>query len=701
MSHQLSTTEINPQASAFLVMYRGAARLEVVPLQFGQRVTIGRSDANQVIVPDPKCSRHHCELFPVAEQWKLRDLGSRNGVSVDGVRVRDDVMLEFDQKIEIGEVQLSLVHELTPEQEKPLGLSGSDFVITERKSGTLFDRSRGVTELPGNTQPFIDLIQLGREMNDTSSTEELAGLVLERLAEATSAEFGAVLLFPPNARDRQPGSLKETAIHRAQGNKGEGYSDSLSTQVLDSQQAVLAQDVHDHTSLARQDSVQQMRAVSAICAPIRKQGELLGLLHLYSSVVSEPLTPDHLEFALAVADQMGTLLPSIQRHESVIQERDQLESERSDLREQLQIETELIGDSDALEKVKRTIGRVATTDATVLIRGESGVGKELVAREIHFNSLRRTGPFICMNCAALTETLLESELFGHEKGAFTGASNRKAGKFEQAHKGTLFLDEVGEMNPDIQAKFLRVLEEQSFERVGGNETVKVDVRVVTATNRDLEDSVRDGKFRQDLFYRLQVIEIIVPPLRDHTEDIPRIARHFVQKFARRSGLKAQGFNSAAMQMLRAHSWPGNVRELRNVIERAVILSDREVLSPEDIQLSRLAPLETSRREGTGDSAMMSGTTPVGASSIPTVNPGMETSFSEDGLWQSYIDQSLPLDDIDRLYIEAVLERFNWNKSQASRLLGIERTTLDRRLKKYDMSRPDSDDSDNGQDDSEE
>jgi Nif-specific regulatory protein len=288
-----------------------------------------------------------------------------------------------------------------------------------------------------------------------------------------------------------------------------------------------------------------------------------------------------------------------------------------------------------------------------------------------------------VNCAALTESLLESELFGHEKGAFTGASARRAGKFEQAHGGTLFLDEIGEMSPEIQAKFLRVLEGQAFERVGGGEPITVDVRVVTATNRDLEEAVRERRFRRDLFFRLQVIEITVAPLRHHPEDIPSIAQHFVQRFAAQAHRRIRGFNNAALIKLQNHDWPGNVRELRNVVERAVILSEQEVLGAEDVVLTKLhldmdaEPKKAPAGAAPGDSGQ-----------------GMETAVDPlVDLWGSFVQQGISLDDIDRMYIEAVLKATDWNKSKASRILQIERTTLDRRLKRYGIGRPGGGDDD--------
>ena len=317
------------------------------------------------------------------------------------------------------------------------------------------------------------------------------------------------------------------------------------------------------------------------------------------------------------------------------------------------IESDLVGDSPAMQTLKDTIARVAPTDATALIRGESGVGKELVARAIHFSSDRRSGPFVCMNCAALSETLLESELFGHEKGSFTGASGRKIGKFEQADRGTLFLDEVGEMRMSIQAKFLRVLEGHPFERVGGGSPINVDVRVVAATNRDLEQAIEEKTFRQDLFFRLFVMEIAVPALRDHPSDIPVLASYFLQKFTSKASNRVEGFSDAAVHYLMEYNWPGNIRELQNTIERAVILARNSTIEPSDIQLSTLTS-----RAGSG---------------------------SSDQVKQENKDVSL--DRLEREHILNTLERTSWNKSMASQILGIERSTLDRKLKRYKVSRP--------------
>ena len=261
---------------------------------------------------------------------------------------------------------------------------------------------------------------------------------------------------------------------------------------------------------------------------------------------------------------------------------EQLESENDLLRAEATVEHGMVGESAALKRVYQFIARVAPADTTVLVRGESGTGKELAARALHRNSPRGVRAFVAINCAALTETLLESELFGHERGAFTGALAQKKGKLEVADGGTLFLDEVGEMPATLQAKLLRVLQEREFERVGGTRTIRVDVRVVAATNRDLEEAVRTGAFRQDLYYRLNVVSLEMPPLRGRREDIPLLASYFVSKYAAKFKRRVTGLSAEARACLTAYDWPGNVRELENAVERAVVLGSTDRVLPEDL-----------------------------------------------------------------------------------------------------------------------
>jgi two-component system response regulator HydG len=261
---------------------------------------------------------------------------------------------------------------------------------------------------------------------------------------------------------------------------------------------------------------------------------------------------------------------------------ERLELENRRLQAASNVDHDMVGDSPAIRGVYQFIAKVAPTESTVLIDGESGTGKELVARALHRNSRRAARPFVALNCAAIAETLLESEMFGHEKGSFTGAVAQKRGKLEVADGGTIFLDEIGEMSPGLQAKLLRVLQEHEFERVGGTRTVRTDLRVVAATNRDLADQARKGAFRQDLYYRLNVVKVTLPPLRDRRRDIPLLAQHFIQKFARRASRPVAGLSPAARDLLLRYDWPGNVRELENAIERAIVMGSTEFILPDDL-----------------------------------------------------------------------------------------------------------------------
>ncbi len=313
----------------------------------------------------------------------------------------------------------------------------------------------------------------------------------------------------------------------------------------------------------------------------------------------------------------------------------------------------IVGRSSGMQEIFHTIARVAPTRATVLLCGESGVGKDLIARAIHHHSPRRDQPFVKINCTALPENLMESELFGYEKGAFTGANTTKPGKFEQADTGTVFLDEIGDVPPAIQVKLLRILQEREFERLGSNKTRRIDVRVVAATNADLRAALEQGRFREDLYYRLNVLPLNIPPLRDRREDIPFLARHFMRKLAPDLGSPAVEISDGAMQKLMAYHWPGNVRELENVIERSLVLGGGETLRPEDIRLD-MAPA--------------------------SARPAAANSFLPDGL---------TLDEYEQSLIRESLRRANGNKSQAARLLGLTRNALRYRLSQMGVEDKDS------------
>ena len=316
-------------------------------------------------------------------------------------------------------------------------------------------------------------------------------------------------------------------------------------------------------------------AEHVMCVPLMAVERIMGVIYLSSPASSPVFAEDHAYFLSSVSRIAAVTLENLSKLDS-------LRAENQRLRAHVSAESTLIGESRSMVRVSEFIGRVAKSDSTVLIRGESGTGKELVARAIHANSLRPDKPFVAINCAAIPETLLESELFGHEKGAFTGAAGTKKGKFEAAEDGTLFLDEIGEMAPLLQAKLLRVLQQREFERLGGNRLLPFNARVVAATNKNLEQAIKDGEFRQDLYYRLNVVSVALPPLREHREDIPLLALYFANKYAAKCKRSFKGIAVEARALLMQYSWPGNVRELENAIEHAIVMGLTDEILLEDL-----------------------------------------------------------------------------------------------------------------------
>jgi Nif-specific regulatory protein len=642
--------------TVYLVVRRDDGYGDVFPLTRGQRHTLGRAPSNRVVLKDELCSREHAEVYFSDGHWRLRDLSSLNGTRVNGTPVNGEEELAPGDEVHLGRTRLLFVEgmEQLPDVPALPRDAASGLAIKKRLGQTRFltpvppaedDSPTQTDETPSPARHSLSrdlslLYGLALDMGSAGTTQELVETVLERLLKAIPADVGAVL-------EVKDGGELEVLAHELRDPRAKGYarvSEFVSNEVLRTREAVLAEDVARDRYLRNRESLSDLGATSLICAPVPFDDRVLGLIHLYCTDPHKALDGEDLEFTVAVAKQLGTAIHRLRREDS-------LSAENRFLRDQLRVESELVGSSRALAEIESQVGRVAGTNATVLIRGESGVGKELVARAIHYSSHRRDGPFICLNCAALTETLLESELFGHEKGAFTGATEKKVGKFEAADRGTIFLDEIGEMSVGTQAKFLRVLEGHPFERVGGSTPIRADVRVLAATNQPLEQAVHGGTFRKDLFFRLQVVEIRVPPLRERRADIPILADHFLKRFVRETGRKIRDFTPAARQKMQEYSWPGNVRELRNVVERAVALGTGPLLDAGDIWLSAL--------EAAG---------PAAAAGAPA----------------EY--RPLSLEEVEREHIDRTLRHTDWNKSQAAAVLGIERSTLDRKIKLYDLKR---------------
>ena len=663
---------------AYLVIREGSKWSDVFRLVPGQSVTIGRAPTNQVVLQDERCSRTHVEIFLSAGQWTLRDLDSRNGTLVGDEVVHGDWILSPGDLIRIGRTQLVFVYRLAeafsdsstvvrrqgadPEQppvwdqedDSNVLLSHEPATITHRRGQTKFlapgeEDESGVSRMGRSA---AQLCRMAFELAKAVDTDTISGLALNGLLEGTRTDAAALLLLPRYFQgEPKDEDLEVVASLSSSEKRYHRVSSLLASTVLREGEAVLARNVMGDSTLGSRDSKGEIYTTSVICAPVRRGRRVFGLIHLYSSDAEQIPDPDDLEFTLAVADTVAVALINLHRRQELSENLTQVRTENVQLRERLGVQSDIIGDSQVMRQVAEEIHRAASANTTVLVRGESGVGKELVARAVHYSSARRDNVFVCLNCAALAEDLLASELFGHEKGSFTGATDRKIGKFEAAHKGTLMLDEIGEMSPGIQAKFLRVLEGHPFERVGGNQPITVDVRVISATNRDLEKDVAEGRFRRDLYFRLRVLEIVVPALRKRPEDIPELAQYFLEKFNLETGRKIRGFTPEATEQLGSYLWPGNVRELENVIERAVVLCRSREIGHGDLLLTQLATA--------GD---------TGAA----LQPG-----------KGYATSSLA--DVERVHILATLQHTGWNKSRAANILGVERSTLDRKIQRYGLA----------------
>jgi two-component system nitrogen regulation response regulator NtrX len=335
----------------------------------------------------------------------------------------------------------------------------------------------------------------------------------------------------------------------------------------------------------------------------------------------------------------------------------QLRDENRTLKKAVEVRHQMIGESHALQQVMASVSRAAPTNATVLIHGESGVGKELVARTIHRNSLRSRDRFVQVNCAAIPEELIESELFGHEKGSFTGATEKQVGKFEQADRGTIFLDEVGDMSPKTQAKVLRVLQEGEVERLGSARTIKVDVRVIAATNKNLEEEIEKGTFREDLYFRLAVIPIHVPPLRDRPDDIPLLVRHYIDFFSRENNTRPKRITQAALEALQRYRWKGNIRELRNTVERLIIMTSGETIDLPDLPDVVRSP----------------------AGGLATAKPGAEGDQAKAGTLREFKENA------ERAFLVGKLRENGWNISKTAEVIGTPRSNLYKKLEQYQIA----------------
>jgi transcriptional regulator with GAF, ATPase, and Fis domain len=518
---------------------------------------LGRDASNQVRTSDAAVSRKHCAVTEVSSGgFQIEDLDSHNGTFVNGTRVSRKAIQHGD-RIRIGGSEFVF---LTGPEDDDTGR----FPVASDTDSALKTMQLDISGLPSDEswvgRMARDLSAFLKIANVIHSTRDVQAMQCELLAlicEVVPAAQGAIVL--QLNRNEEPGA---PCIWNRKGSQEVRIQDALVQQATWEQCAVLV-------------TAQSGATEHVLCMPLRGIERVLGVIYLSSPASLTPFGEEDAYFLSSVSRIAAITLENLSKLDS-------LRAENQRLRVEGKADQTLVGESRPMLRVREFIRRVARGDSTVLIRGESGTGKELIARALHAHSSRPDKPFVAINCAAIPEALLESELFGHEKGAFTGATTVRKGKLEAAEDGTLFLDEIGEMAPLLQAKLLRALQQREFERLGGNRLLSFNARVVAATNKNLEQAIKSGEFRQDLYYRLNVVSVVSPPLREHREDIPLLALHFANEYAAKCKRSFKGIAAEARSLLLQYSWPGNVRELENAIEHAIVMGLTDEILPEDL-----------------------------------------------------------------------------------------------------------------------
>lgn len=573
-------------ATPRLIMIEGPLEGAVIPLA-KQEISIGRDSSNHIWLDAPSVSRRHCSILRDEEGYSLRDLGSLNNTYVNGSPVNEHPLQSGD-RIRVGDSLLLF----TIEEEDPRP-GGSEVQINEsqvavhntvqlRKEDALkFDTAEAPPEVNRSLRSSRDLnalLKISLTINSIHDLEAFSERLLTLIFEVIPAARGAILLV----EDGEEEFSSIFGLHRPAGereaSKSAGpirISRTVAERALRDGVAFVCNDVMGDEDLRQAASLAVHHIQALIVAPLTVGEKTLGLIYLDAYDPAAEFDKDHLQLIRAIAAIAAVALDNLRQV-------NRLKHENRRLQAEISIEHDMVGQSPRMRDVYKFIAKAAPTNSTVLIVGESGTGKELAARALHQNSPRAKQPFVAINCAALTESLLESELFGHEKGAFTGAVTTKKGKLELAEHGSIFLDEIGEMALSLQAKLLRVLQQRQFERVGGVRVIQADIRLIAATNRNLEEAIKSGVFREDLFYRLNVIRLNMPPLRERREDIPALAAYFADKYSRQCHRPIRGISSEAQHCMLQYDWPGNVREFENAIERAVVLGSSDVIQIEDL-----------------------------------------------------------------------------------------------------------------------
>ena len=607
-----------------------------------KELSIGRDQGNVLVIDEPAVSRQHCLVRAGEDGYRIRDLASRNGTYVNGMPVKERTLHNGDQ-IQVGYCAMLFVAQ---NETGPSAGRLAEDLVQDRKTVVLHKQE--AVYLATDTVPDVSprptrvcrdlttLLRISARINSLRDRDELQRELMDSIFKTIPAQCGAILLAENGSEEFASVFTRE---RDGKLNQPVPISQTIVRQVLQEKVSVLSNDMQNSAVYSRAHSLTEVAVSSLMAVPLELRDNVLGLIYLNTSNPRATFDEDHLQLLTGIAGIAAPALDNIRRVESLLTENRQLVAEAN-------IEHNMVGTSARMREVYQFIGKVAPTAATVLVCGESGTGKELVAHAIHRNSPRAEKRFVAVNCAAIAENLLESELFGHERGAFTGAIALKKGKLEEADGGTIFLDEIGELAPALQAKLLRVLQEREFERVGGTRTIKTDIRVIAATNRDLPEAVKQGAFRQDLYYRLNVVSITLPPLRDRREDIPMLAQHFAAKHCKLSNRPTMQVSAGVRAALLAYSWPGNVRELENAIERAVVLGSTDYILPEDLP----------------DEVVDAGCPPV--ASITRYHQAMREAKKQ--------------------LIVRTLEQVTGNHNEAARLLGLHPNNLHRLIRNLDL-----------------
>ncbi|MEC7241861.1 MAG: sigma 54-interacting transcriptional regulator [Myxococcota bacterium] len=569
-------------------------------------VSIGRTGSNDIVLSDAMIAPTHANILRKPKHLTVAVVDRGNELYVNGKRVRKADLKPGDTLL-VGMFELS-VHEGEPSAQA----SAKDLA----------------PEL--QVDALARLVAFSETLMEEATTDKLFAALLKQVVELTEAEKGFVIVL-------QDGNRHLASSHNV--NKGDldlsRISDSIVDRVVDGRKPLIVSDAMRDQRFGKAKSVVDLQLSSVMCVPMIHRSELLGVIYLGNDSVKNLFDEGTLALLQVFAAQASLLV-----HTALFL--NELKVSNRNLREQLRSASQgqMIGSSGSMKEIFKVMRRIAPTDLTTLILGETGTGKEMVARELHSLSDRSDGPFVSINCGAIPENLLESELFGHRKGAFTGAIAEKVGKFEAANGGTLFLDEIGEMPANLQVKLLRVLQDRKVERVGDLKPRDVDIRVVAATNQDLDKMIREGSFREDLIYRLNEVSLQLPPLRDRGDDIVQLAQFFLSHYAAQYNSKVRGFSNACTASMKGYFWPGNVRQLENRVKKAVIMSDSALLNPEDMGLKA------------GDKRHIK-------------------------------SLALAEEEFKKSYIREVLDMNNWNKAQTARDLDVDPRTIFRYIEKLE------------------